>query len=63
MKKPLKRYEKTYKCTPPCDLTEFADTPIFDPRSFVKIRKRISIERINEMPNALLKKEGTNDCT
>lgn len=48
---------------PPCDLTEFADTPIFDPRSFVKIRKRISIERINEMPNALLKKEGTNDCT
>lgn len=62
MKKPLKRYEKTYKC-PPCDLTEFADTPIFDPRLFVKIRKRISIEGINEMTNALLKKKRTNDCT
>lgn len=47
----------------PCDLTEFADIHIFDPRSFVKIRKRISIEGINEMTNTLLKKKGINDCT
>ena len=40
-----------------CGLTEFTDKPIFDPSLFVTIRKRISIEEINEMTSALLKEE------
>lgn len=45
-----------------CGLTEFTDTPIFDSSLFVTIRKRISIEEINEMTSALLKKgKETNE--
>lgn len=45
-----------------CGLTEFTDTPIFDSSLFVTIRKRISIEEINDMTSALLKKgKETNE--
>lgn len=45
-----------------CGLTEFTNIPIFDPSLFVTIRKRITIEEINEITNALLKKrKGTNE--
>lgn len=45
-----------------CGLTEITNIPIFDPSLFVTIRKRITIEEINEMTNALLKKrKGTNE--
>ena len=40
-----------------CGLTEYAHIPIFDHSLFVTIRKRITIEEINKMTNALLKKE------
>mgnify|MGYP004442697101 FL=1 len=40
-----------------CGLSEFTDRPIFDPSLFVYIRKRISIEDINEMTTRVLEKE------
>lgn len=40
-----------------CGLSEFTDKPIFDPSLFVTIRKRISIEEINDMTVALLQRE------
>ena len=40
-----------------CGLPEFTDKPIFDASLFVAIRKRISIEDLNEMTCALLRKE------
>ena len=43
-----------------CGLTEFTDKPIFDPSLFVTIRKRISVEEINKMTTALLRRELKN---
>jgi IS5 family transposase len=40
-----------------CGLSEFTDKPIFDPTLFVTIRKRITIEDINEMTLTLLREQ------
>lgn len=40
-----------------CGLSEFTDKPLFDSSLFVTIRKRISIEEINEMTTSLLQRE------
>lgn len=40
-----------------CGLSEFTDKPIFDASLFVTIRKRISIEEINDMVTSLLNRE------
>lgn len=39
-----------------CGLTEYTDNPIFDPSLFVTIRKRITIEDINNLTLELAKK-------
>lgn len=39
-----------------CGLTEYTDKPIFDPSLFVTIRKRITIEDINELTLELARK-------
>lgn len=40
-----------------CGLSEFTDKPIFDASLFVTIRKRISMEEINDMVTSLLNRE------
>lgn len=40
-----------------CGLSEFTDKPIFDASLFVTIRKRISMEEINDMVTSLLYRE------
>jgi len=40
-----------------CGLSEFTDKPLFDPSLFVTIRKRISMEEINEITTSLLQRE------
>ena len=40
-----------------CGLAEFTDQPIFDPTLFVDLRKRISMDDINNMTELLLKRE------
>lgn len=39
-----------------CGLTEYTDRPIFDPSLFVTIRKRITIDQINDLTLELAKK-------
>lgn len=40
-----------------CGLSEFTDKPLFDPSLFTTIRKRITIEEINQFTTELLNKE------
>ena len=40
-----------------CGLSEFTDKPLFDPSLFTTIRKRITIEEINQLTTELLNKE------